>query len=768
MVTRNKIYSRDGESDLEYEIPEFMLEETAQKLLKVTAEQAKLSGADSKVLKKIFDEAATGNEDAAKFAAENKKGLETLQKVYKSEFGQKFNANFEKASRILGNTIQTALTAVGAIGAIAGGVVYGSLTNLGNALRQVTDVGIALGDNLSEMPQAASQTIMQLNRLGLTTDNAVKALNDYSRTFSVGGQQSTSQLMERFLELSNNGADFGKTILESKEMLLSELQARTRMIDISRLDQDLLSSNIVTTSLNLQKFATILGTNSNALLQNSQALIDGNAVYQTFVSGLDDPTQREQMRNQALNLMNGLQAVFDDAGGELGNAILEVAGTGLPQLNDTFREMSYINRDFFDEMVKTSNALRDGTLDIDPKALAERFQGMISSFSGSEADLRQIFIALGIEGSNTAKLMTDLSLAGDVASGRLNEFANRVDLMSFEDVQGGVTSLENAFNLFKGQMNLAANYIGLQFGPTFNKVAGILEREMGDNGSLTVALKEGGVRILNAITETFGFGEIFSPDGTYSGLNNAVDWLTEKITAMSEWIEGFIRGFGDKEPSEIMGNLISDLTSAVTTGVTEGIKLLFESEAVSDALAKGLTALFGVVIAKSAADAFAGSAMNKDFGDNLKNKTMGRGAGWGAVAAATAAFAGGHAVGNWLVENTGIEDSIGKGAFNLFGGQRARDLEAFRASLNNTASPATTPTTISEVRQPVTESPFNVSVEQSLSDAVATESDVQRNARRMAEEQNRTGDPVAMHMLQEMKRQTSLLRDLGIKVDSNF
>lgn len=679
-IQRYSISSSNGDTELKYELPDFMLEATAQKILEIAEMQADIAGVDKKTLGKLFETIKKGVKADEKSAKENATGLAAIKKAFQSDFAQQFNKNMEQSFRFLSSTVQTVLTSIGAVGLVAGGVVYTGMTNLGRALSKVTDVGLAFSDGLNVGSESMRSTILGLNRLGLSTDEATDAIVNYSRVFAVGGLKATTDLMAEFFNLSENGKKFGQTIFESKETLLSELQARSRMVDISRLDQTRLSANIINTSLNLQKFASILGTSQKALLANSQSIIDGNATFQNFISGISDPDTRDKLRDQALNLISGLTGVFGDAGAELANALADVAGTGMPQLNETFKAMSYINRDFYDAMVKTSDDLRNGKIDITGDGLADRFQSMMNTFSGSEADMRSILISMGMEGSQVAQMMAGLSMAADVAGKDLDKLRNQTP--TFDELQKGILSFENALRIFKGSMASATGVVAGVFGPTFESVGNRLETEMGPSGSLMTALHEGGKRILGAISSLFDINLL--EDGTVTGLDGAVKWLEEKITSISKWIEDLILSFEGKDPAEVLSSALLDLSSiavgAIATGITKGIEVLFSSDAVKSALAKAITALLAYSAGKAAVKTGIASLASR------------------AVPAAATALAVSPvgltaAVGAALVGTTyaatkasGFDKYLGEKLFDIFGNKEARD---FRANLN---SPPSDPT----------------------------------------------------------------------------
>ena len=474
-----------------------------------------------------------------------------------------------KGGRIGGDLLVSAIKGIAVIFGTAGGIMLNSFSNLGNGLRTLTDTGQAFGDQLGAGTMSTTENIVAMNLMGLTTEEAVSSLAQYSRAMSTMGQSTLIGLNKSFLDATNNGANLGVTLDEATEFFLTDQQFRARTLNKDRIDQSITAQLTMQSIQNLRGFSSILGQSTDALRQQSEGVMDGNKAFMAFTNTLN-PAKATEMNTVARSLVEGLIAVFPTAGEDLGNALLSVAGTGVGAISEFANMLIPLGGTLYDNFQGLANDLRAGTLTMEdvPSAIAS----IVDSSAMNVQELDRLRVIAGLEGhqmQSVAETIIQMQQDASMARDRLQKLADSTG-MQYDTIQTTTVGFENIMKTLRGGYSSLLNSIPIE---ATKELAGnfevLLEAFTGKGGVsvLNTELQRAGSEIGQAIGETIN--SLAGEDGFATTIRSVIDSIIGVTKSLLDRIERIIRRFSDEE-----GNI--DFGGAIKQLIAEGIGLTFE------------------------------------------------------------------------------------------------------------------------------------------------------------------------------------------------
>lgn len=475
-----------------------------------------------------------------------------------------------KGGRIGGDLLVSAIKGIAVIFGTAGGIMLNSFSNLGNGLRTLTDTGQAFGDQLGAGTMSTTENIVAMNLMGLTTEEAVSSLAQYSRAMSTMGQSTLIGLNKSFLDATNNGASLGVTLDEATEFFLTDQQFRARTLNKDRIDQSITAQLTMQSIQNLRGFSSILGQSTDALRQQSEGVMDGNKAFMAFTNTLN-PAKATEMNAVARSLVEGLIAVFPTAGEDLSNALLSVAGTGVGAISEFANMLIPLGGTLYDNFQGLANDLRAGTITMEdvPSAIAS----IVDSSAMNVEELDRLRVIAGLEGhqmQSVAETIIQMQQDASMARDRLQKLADSTG-MQYDTIQTTTVGFQNIMKTLRGGYSSLLNSIPIE---ATKELAGnfekLLEAFTGKNGGVSVLnteLQRAGSEIGQAIGETIN--SLAGEDGFATTIRSVIDSIIGVTKSLLDRIERIIRRFSDEEGKIDFGGAIKQL-------IAEGIGLAFE------------------------------------------------------------------------------------------------------------------------------------------------------------------------------------------------
>jgi len=583
-----------GGSQYKAKLPAYVLDKTLRDVMEGLVKAVSATGNEnSKGLQELaekYKEALEGQtaettetiEDAEEttrqvIQTEEEKTRQKLEKVRQQEKSDRkkeiektaaaIQRGAEKGGRIGSDLLVSAVKGLAVVLGTAGGVLIGSFANLGNGLRTLTDQGQAFGDQLGVGTASTLDNIIAMNLMGITTEQSISILAEYSRAMSTMGQQTLMRLNHSFLEMTDNGLALGVALDEATEMFMQDQQFRARTLNKDRIDTSITAQLTMKSIQNLRGFSAILGQSTDALRQSSEGVMDGNKAFQAFTNSLD-ANSATNMNAVAKNLVEGLIAVFPQSGEDLGNALLSVAGTGVGAISDFANMLIPLGGSISTEFQGLARRLRDGSIGIDE--VPQAIQGIVNAASLNQDQLEQLSVIAGLEGhpmQQVAETIITMQQEASVARDRLQKLADGTG-MQFDEVQRTTVGFENIMKSVKGGYNALINSIPIETTKVLGKnFDGLISAFTGRGGIsvLNTELQRAGREIGKAIGDTLND---LAPDGDYGKvIRNIIDKMIQVTKYLTEKVGNVIKALNNE------GQL--DIAGAIRTFIAETIGFLF-------------------------------------------------------------------------------------------------------------------------------------------------------------------------------------------------
>jgi len=355
-------------------------------------------------------------------------------------------------------------------GTIAGGYLVTSVTNTGESLKSLTDVGQAFGDVTARSNDTTINTLMSMGRLGLTVDQATTVLSTFSRTAAILGQRSFVDLNSQFLQLTNYGRDLGVTLDDATQLFQEDQDFRSRILTRDQLTNARTAYLSAESIKQLRMFSTALGISTDELRQNARNLVGSNSSIRSLIMNMGAAGPEVE---QALeNFVAGLQGAGVD--NNFIEGILEVASVGAAGASDFLNKLGTIDGGLRDEFIGIAMSIRNGAMSVDE--VPAMVQRVIQEFSTVDPQKFQALLASGVGGElqGVAQAYIDSAQSASQVANKLRESAEQMGMTEFEysNVQKALVGVENIFKRFGAQASVFQLALVGSLGDSFDAFIG--------------------------------------------------------------------------------------------------------------------------------------------------------------------------------------------------------------------------------------------------------------------------------------------------------
>ncbi len=509
---------------------------------------------------------------------QRKKQAEQDNKAKKlgSYFQKKMGDNFS----FFGSVLQKLVTSIFTIGASGITLFLTSVQNLGNGLKSLTDVGGAFGDVQRQGTVSTVDNIVALNQLGLTTEQAVDLLSNFSKTSAVLGQSVIPRLNKQFLQLTNFGSDLGVALDDATQFFQEDLAFRTSILLRDRINQFETARASEQGIKNLRMFSTLLGRSGDDLRNESRTVIDTNKAFQQLLVTLGP--MGEEVVNATDSLFQGLKGA--NVPDEVLQGILDVATIGSEAASDFINALGPFAPELRDELTGLGMAIRNGSITMD--SVQTRVLGVLNSVQSADTgNLKQLVASLPNDLQGVVQSLIGFSVDAENAR---NNFRGGEISGRFSDIQRALTNFENVLKLEQGALGTFKNSLVLGAEQGLTSFADALGSATDANSKLSQIAKRvgetlGGIfnRFINRI-----FGSDFA-NNFDSTLNSIINGLNKFGDRLINFVDDVLDGFFDKKGQF---NLIQGLSNYLLEVLGVGLDLFFK--ALIEVLPAAIFALF--------------------------------------------------------------------------------------------------------------------------------------------------------------------------------
>ena len=221
------LMKQSGKND--EEIKKAIDDNDPKKVVQVIEEQTENDNKNTETTVNAFNKAQAEANRQRKAQIKAQQDAKKLASNFQRSMGDSFS--------FFGSLLQKLVTGLFAVGVTGVGVFFSSIQNLGNGLKTLTDVGGAFGDVQKQGTISTVENITKLNQLGLTTDQAVSLLANFSQTAAVLGQSAIPRLNQQFLKLTEFGTELGVALDDATQFFQEDLAFRTSILLRDRISQ---------------------------------------------------------------------------------------------------------------------------------------------------------------------------------------------------------------------------------------------------------------------------------------------------------------------------------------------------------------------------------------------------------------------------------------------------------------------------------------------------------------------------------------------------
>lgn len=517
-------------------LPEYAMESTQQAILEQLKKQTKGDSGQNATLEELLDATVRANrrnqENAAEADRDRDRQLDLLRQISESEskfdFGQ------------MGSSLLKFTGAIIAAGFSAAVALKNLTKETGYNVRNLADVGVGF----EEVGGETGVLIANMQRLGLSTENAMSVLTEYSNVVQGLGKQAFISFQTEFLRASQQGAMFGLSLAESTKVLAEDLELRQQLGFMDRInaitaaDQ---SKELYKQQLNATK---LLGVSIDSIRSSGQDFIDNNAqaslsimemskrfdgdvageflnTIQSVRGSLTALKVDPQLANQLVNELTDVQAFISENGGELYRTL---TGSGAGDIATSIRDINDALRSGDEAAVKAAMQ--------DMNKLPKQLSDFAANLSAKEIrTLKNRLMELGTMGESLALSLGNLADANK----RFEKEAK------YPEISKGITAFDNAVDLLQGTFGSMRTEIGAIVGESLGEFAEVLTE---NNGVMDV-FRDSVKRVRDALMYSF-LGMSKETDNAskktnaFSSLmsNKVIPFITDSVDGLVEWIEG--------------------------------------------------------------------------------------------------------------------------------------------------------------------------------------------------------------------------------------
>ena len=540
-------------------------------------------------------------EQSERLKEAGKQQREALNKLAKRQ--NQLAKDFQFSMGALNFFVKSLLSA----GTIAGGYLVTSITNTGESLKSLTDVGQAFGDVTGRSNDTTINTLMSMGRLGLTVDQATTVLSTFSRTAAVLGQRSFVDLNSQFLQLTNYGRDLGVTLDDATQLFQEDQDFRSRILTRDQLTNARTADLSAQSIKQLRMFSTALGISTDELRQNARNLVGSNSSIRSLIMNMGAAGPEVQ---QALeNFVAGLTGAGVDEGFIEG--ILEVASVGAAGASDFLNKLGTIDGGLRDEFIGIAMSIRNGAMSVDE--VPAMVQRVINEFSTIDPNKFQALLASDVGGQlqGVAQAYIDSAQSASQVADKLRESAEQMGMTEFEydNVQKALVGVENIFKRFGAQASVFQLSLVGALGSSFDAFIGSQKDVNEVMNTFGIVIRTIGANLGKVIGD---FITRLGGNDFRRGLDNIIEGIANFGERLVDFVDTVLRGFEDGRGgidiaggflnymSAVISQVLPPLLGMVFQAIGTALWTLFTSPGALLKLGAAITALFVGKIALSA------------------------------------------------------------------------------------------------------------------------------------------------------------------------
>ena len=537
----------EGSDGNTYNIPDFAMEDTQEKILAALKTQFKLN---EKQL------------NSAKDALKATKSGDKAQLDAISKMGNDISAAIDGKGTLLGATGKAVTGLTSGLGILAGGAakLVGGFATLGVALAGaalsvtkgfgddlkkagLADTGAAFGDLGAEL----NVVIPGLMSMGYSVEDAAGAINDFRSAMTVTSGKAVQGVIVEFNKLTNGGARYGRTLTENLDYLAEEIEYRSRLGFLDRQNTAQAAKDaqeIMDSQINASK---LLGKTIDEIADGVKNLFSDVDIGAALARA--GPTVEKELR-MAFQMLDGA-GLGDDFQIGLAKMITDPVMLASEEGQRVFNALQKLPKNIGDDALNSLENLRDAIASGDENAIKEAQQ----AFTKATLGLGPAIENLGPEYDNLLLNLgrTDPVLQGLVDSSlglaEASENYNKLDLKRLAALN---KSLENSV-LFDNQITVLTNIFDV----------------------LTTSLKAGFAPALSKVTSALG--DIADPGSPIGQFQKRIKEISESFTTSLNRMLGVTNGLGDN--TETVRNALETFADYVESAANSvlGIVEMFQN-----------------------------------------------------------------------------------------------------------------------------------------------------------------------------------------------
>lgn len=579
----------EGSDGNNYNIPDFALEDTQEKILGIMKKTYKLSDSEIKNAQKALSN--DNRNSKAQIDALNKLGADIKDAVDgKGSFlGGISDAAAGTVSVLgtLGGVVGSVATGFGVLATSAAALAVELTKGFGDAILPLAESGAAFG----QLGKELKTTVPELMSFGLSVSEATGAIDGLRANFTILGADAGKQIIGTFMEITNLGSKYGKTQAEAIEFLQEEMATRQMLgffQERGAAAEAAAAEEMLQTQINASKIlgksvrdlaesiATLFNTDNYRasfarlgpdvadIMRKSFTVMDASGVGQEMLDGL------------AKAMTDPLTATGSDAAIEMFSALDLIAAQVDPGASDEirqniqkFRDATAIGDEVAAEMYQKQ--IEDQTINLlgginglerYQKAQLEAQGEINTALLGVLANQNALRIASGrfrneeeAELAKAAQTSSYFNNIIDLITGSFDTIYLSIKsglapgLEAFTNAMGDMDSPDNPIRKFRDRLGEIGERIVEKFNSIFQGAEGA----------------EGGVSIFSTILTT---------------LADALDWAADKFL---DFADLFVTD--DNTPlMEKLGAYFIDLFSDLADIVMDGLYKLWDNVSITDIL----------------------------------------------------------------------------------------------------------------------------------------------------------------------------------------
>lgn len=555
-------------------LPSYATEKTLLDILKLMGEFAKKEG---------LDEIVDTVDDLTGAINEGRRAEEELDDTLTQMSGQlggfmdqlsHYSERFISAAKTaysFSSSVFSVLIGAGtaAIGFMTGTAAFvkDSLEDLYATFGELNKVGLNLaqgfGEDLSQGTRSVVRDFLTMG-VGMKELTAMMSNNSFAMA---ANRRTVMTTVKAFKSLSDEGKDFGMTIGQSTEMLMDELDFRSKLVYQGKVDGDLQAKQAEELFTSQMGFTKLLGKSIEDIRKSAQNILSesSSAVSLVMLQG----KKGAETLNGLTTFASGLVAsgFTDDFTAALMEAGTEIDMFASESTRQAFTTLQAAGVDIYGTMSKFREMTQSGQLDVEEAGKQVGiFRDQLANMSDQGVDQLRLMAA---GGDASAKQMLTMVNQARQAKKSAEELAKKYgdQETTGEDIMKKMLAIDNAWAKIGGTLTDFKQTISMSLLPIFEYVSEILA-----NQDILNAVKDAG----DAISEAFQ-GIMDGMGGQEGVIKEVASFIRLAGETVAGWIKTLREFFGDMKSDmeggggltgvgeKIAGSLLSGMVSAITS-----------------------------------------------------------------------------------------------------------------------------------------------------------------------------------------------------------